>query len=900
MNFYRTLPASRQEARASVYLAVYMFALFVLMFGSTASAAEKNTAFLPLKINTSKDAGVLASQADTALNRALAEHELTPLSRVQAQGLADYAGSWPPAAETLQAIAAASGTDNVAAGSLTQIGQQLSIDIKVFDALSPSTPKYFFQSAQGLAELPRALDTVILDILAYTGREYRIASIAPEGNTRVDSGAILRKIKSRAGGAYNPSILREDLRAIYAMGYFNDVQIRVSDSDNGKNVVFRVVEKPVIASVTFSGVKDLSEEEVRGAANVREHFILNPTAVNQGVEAIKELYKSKGYYNTKVEVETTFPSDAGAVVRYSIDEGKKIYIKKISIEGNTAFSDKKLLKQIESGEKGFFSWLTASGLLDMEVIRQDSGRIASFYHDNGYLEAKIGDPLIRQEKEWIYVTFKVEEGERFKVGNIDISGDLITDKSTLINLISLRDQEYMSRSVIREDVMAITDYYSEQGYAFANVRPDIKESAMLERLDVNFVIDKADLVYINRITISGNDRTRDNVIRRELRLAEGGVFNSKALRQSSQALQRLQFFDEVNITPEPTIDPTRMNINIEVKERSTGSFSIGAGYSSVDNIIVMGSISENNFLGRGDTLQFSANIGGSSTAYNLSYTNPRLNDSQLSWGIDLFDTEREYDDYTRESTGGGIRVGYPIWERWRVYGNYSYSDTQLSDYITDEDDPDYNFRIAESAKVPITSAMKVTFSRDTRNKLFGATKGSKHSISAKYAGGPLSGDSQFTKLEASTSWYFPFVLDTTIHLKGAVGQAFENEDDKFPIYERFFLGGIRTVRGFEYAKISPQDDNGNRIGGDKMWYTNFEFIFPIVEEQGIQGLTFFDAGQVLDDSEDWNVDDVRTSVGAGLRWLSPLGPISFVYGVNLDPEDDEDSSVFDFSIGGTF
>ncbi len=883
-----------------------------MMFSSTASAADNNTAFLPLKINTGKNPGALTSQADTALSRALAEHNLTPLSRSQAQSVANYQGSWPPPAETLQTIAAKSDTDNVAAGSLTQIGQQISIDIKVFDALSPSTPKYFFQTVNSPAEIQRALNTVILDILAYTGREYRIASIAPEGNTRVDSGAILRKIKSRAGGAYNQTILREDLRAIYSMGYFNDVQIRVSDSDNGKDVVFRVVEKPVIASVTFSGLKDLSEEDVRGAANVREHFILNPTAVNEGVEAIKELYKSKGYYNTQVSVETTFPSDAGAVVRYTVDEGKKIYIKEISIEGNTAFTDKVLLKQIEAKEKGFFSWLTASGLLDMEVIRQDSGRIAAFYHDNGYLEAKIGDPQIRQEKEWIYVTFKVEEGDRFKVGSIDVSGDLITDKETLLKFITLGKQTYISRSVIREDVMAITDYYSEQGYAFANVRPDIQEGAMLEHLDVNFVIDKADLVYINRITISGNDRTRDNVIRRELRIAEGGVFNSKALRQSSQSLQRLQYFDEVNITPEPTIDPTRMNINIEVKERSTGSFSIGAGYSSVDSIIVMGSISENNFLGRGDTLQFSANLGGSSTAYNLSYTDPRLNDSQLSWGIDLFDTEREYDDYTRESTGGGIRVGYPIWERWRVYGNYSYTDTQLSDYETEEfiddpdnpgveiENPDYNFRIAESAKVPVTSALKVTFSRDTRNKLFGATKGSRHSLSAKYAGGPLSGDSQFTKLEASTEWYFPFIMSTTFHVKGAAGQAFEHEDDKFPIFERFFLGGIRTMRGFEYAKISPTDDNGNRLGGDKMWYTNLEFIFPIIEEQGIQGLTFFDAGNVLDDSEDWNVDNVRTSVGLGLRWLSPLGPISFVYGVNLDPEEDEDSSVFDFSIGGTF
>lgn len=865
-----------------------------------ALAAAQTTAFLPFKVNASKNTDDLTTKADALLAESLAGHGLTLVDRAKAQGLADYQGSWPPPPAALQAIAKSTGQENVAAGSVTAIGNQFSVDLKVFDALSPNNPQFFFAKADSSEQLATAINTVVLDALAFTQRELRIGSIAPEGNKRIDSGAILRKISSRAGGAYNPATLREDLKAIYSMGYFNDVQIDVTDGPKGKDVVFRVVEKPTIASVTITGTDDLSEEDVRAAANIKEHFILNPAAISAGEEAIRELYKSKGYYNTQVRSEISYPNEEGAVVAYTIDEGKKIYIKEINFEGNTAFDDDDLLDEIETSEKGWFSWITASGLLEMDKIKQDVGRIVSFYNNRGYMDARISEPVIRQDGKWLYLTFNIEEGQQYKVGTVDVSGDLIADKEKLLDLLTIRDEEYLNRGAVREDVMALTDFYAEQGYAFAEARPEMKKSEGGERIDLNYKLSKGELVYINRINIKGNTRTRDNVIRRELRIAEGGVFNSKALRESSQALQRLQFFEEVNITPEPTIEPNKMNINIEVKERSTGTFSIGAGYSSVDSIILMGSISENNFLGRGDQLEFSANLGGKSSRYNLGYTNPHINDSELSGGVDLFNTEREYDDYTKNSTGGGVRLGYPIWEKWRIYGNYSYTDTDLSDI-----DADASYIIRESAKIEVMSAIEISLVRDTRDKVFAATSGSKHMISTKYAGDPLGGDAEFTKFEASTSWYFPLIWKTTLHIKGAAGYSPEENDNyRYPVYERFYLGGMNTVRGYEYGKISPIDKSssadGDRIGGSEMWYTNLELIFPIIEKHGIQGLTFFDAGQVYGDVDDRTNDDPATAVGLGIRWLSPMGPIAVVWGYNLDPREDEDNSVFDFSIGGTF
>jgi outer membrane protein insertion porin family len=873
-----------------------LLCLVLAILAAPAFAADQNTAYLPLKINSQQNVDKLTEQADTFLEEALVSNGQLLLSRSKAETLVDYRGTWPPAVTQMQKVAESTGLDNVAVGSLTFVGNQISIDIKVFDLLAPNTPRYYFKDGLTIETMRAGIAGIVSDILLYSGKDQRIATIAPQGNKRIDSGAILRKIKSKAGDIYSPSTLREDLKSIYAMGYFSDVQIDVSDSPKGKDIVFKVTEKQVIASLVFEGTDKLKEEDVKSAANIKEHFILNQAKINAAVEAIKELYKSKGYYNTQVKAETTFPSNEGAVVRIIIDEGKKIYIKKIDFVGNVTFDDDDLADEIKTSEKGWLSWLTASGTLKMDEVKQDVGRIVAFYNNHGFLEAKIAEPTIRQEEEWLYLTFSVEEGPRFKVGTIDISGDLLTDKEELLKLLAIRNEEFLSRQVIRDDILKITDFYAEKGYAFATVKPDIRKSATGTRLDVNFRIDKGDLVYIDRITIKGNTRTRDNVIRRELRIAEGGVFDSKALRQSTQALQRLEYFEEVNITPEPSLDPTRMNIIIDVKEKSTGTFSIGAGYSSIDDLILMGEISENNFLGRGDRLALSANVGGSSSRYNLGYTNPRLNDSQLSWGADLFDTEREYDDYTKDSQGGGLRIGYPLWEKWRMHGGYSYTDTTLSDVAENA-----SFIIRNSVDLQVTSAVKVSLIRDSRDRLYSATKGSYNLLSAEFAGGPFAGDAEFTKLEGSTSWYFPLVWKTVFHVKGAAGQVFENETDKLPVYERFYLGGLNTVRGFDYGDISPIDPvTGERIGGDKMWYTNWEIIFPILEKQGLQGVVFFDAGNALNDEEDWTFDDYRKSTGLGLNWLSPMGPLRVVWGYNLDPLEDEDDSVWDFSVGGVF
>ncbi len=883
--------------RVSLHLSWTLFCFFFLFLAaSTAGAFTQNTAFLPLKTIAPPTNSALPGQLDALLRKNLADQGLQMVSRDQAAGLADYQGAWPPPQEALNTIAEATGYDYVATGSLTVIGGQFSLDMKVYDVLSPATPHSSFHTGNVPSGLDNAIHKAVADILAFTNRSSIISSLVPAGNTLIDSGAILRKIKTKAGDAYNPSALRADLKNIFSMGYFDDVQIETKDTPQGKEITFRLKEKPVISSVHISGTDQLDEEEVTEAANITKGGILNPSKIKNAAEGIRALYKSKGYYNTTVATKLNYPSEDQAEIRFVIDEGKKIYIKQISFSGNKTFSSDDLEDVIQTNTKGIFSWITESGVLDTAILKQDAARLGAYYHNHGFLEAKIGEPRVEQKEEWLHLTFPVEEGPRYKVGSVTFSGDLVVDKDEILGLLKIRDQEYLSRKILREDILRIIDLYAEKGYAFAEAKPKIDKAESGKRVDVDIAISKGKLAYFNRVEIRGNSRTRDNVIRRELTIEEGGVFDSRAIRTSTKNLQRLDFFEEVNITPKPSLDENRMDVLVEVKEKPTGQFSIGGGYSSAEKLLFMAEIKENNLLGRGDKLSLQANLSSVSTRFNINYTDPRFKDSQLSVGFDVFNWKREYDDYTKDSKGGALRFGHPFIEKWRIYWGYSYTDTTLEDVSENA-----SFIIQESQKIKTTSALKLALVRDTRDSRVAASRGSRQSISVKYAGGFLGGDSEFTKVEGTTSWFFQLPWDTVFHIKASAGQAFENEDDKLPVYERFYIGGLNSIRGFKWGNISPRDAVTNeRIGGDKMWYANIEYIFPLLKDAGLRGVIFADIGNSYFDDDDWDFSNTKKSAGIGFRWLSPMGPLRLEWGYNLDRQDDEESSVWDFSIGGVF
>ncbi len=858
-------------------------------------ALEQNTTFLPFKINA-PDAANLAGKADKALEQEVGGKKLTLMPRSKAEKLVDYNGVWPPPASKLSAIAEAAGADYIVIGSLNKLGDRISVDCAIFDVLAPKAPHSAFREADSIKGLEKVTGEIVSAMLTYSNRSFTVASITPAGNERIDAGAILQKISTKPGDLYDPTTLRQDLKSVFAMGYFDNVEIDATDSAAGKKVVFRVTEKSLIGSVVIVGASEIKEEDVRDAASIPVNSIINPTKINESVEKVKELYRSKGYYNTEVNAKISSPANANAEVRFDIQEGKKISVENIAFTGNSNFSEGDLKDAIQtSTHKWWLSWLTDAGVLKMEILRQDAERLATFYQNHGYLDAKVGEPIIEQKEEELFVTFPINEGPRYRVGTIDIEGDLIKNKEELIATLKIREEEFLNRQMLRDDITRLTDLYAEQGYAFAEVSPKVNKTDADKRIDIMLHVEKGALAHINRVEIQGNTRTRDNVIRRDVKVQEGGQFDSKAIKTSTKKLNRLGFFEEVTVTPKPTINENLMDVVVDVKEKSTGQFSVGAGYSSSEKVLFMGEISENNIFGTGNKLSLAASTSSENTRYNMNFTNPRLYDSQVSGSIDLFDWERQYDDFTKKSVGTTLRLGHPLVEEWRIFYGYTISDTDLTDISENASEV-----ITMSKDIHLTSAVDLSLVRDTRDKLFSPTSGSRNSVSVEYAGGPLGGDAEFTKLEGSSSWYFPMVWSTVFHVKGAAGQAFENETNKLPVYEHFYLGGMNSIRGFQSNSISPLGTQGDKIGGDKMWYGNISIIFPLVKDMGIDGEIFHDFGNVYATDADWDFSDYKKTAGVGVMWASPLGPLRLALGFNLDKKDNEDSSNWDFSMGGNF
>jgi outer membrane protein insertion porin family len=890
----------------SCVLAILWSAIFISALPVPSLAAEQSTSLvLPLKINTATDRENLTDTVDNALADAL---EASParkkafrlMPRAEAEAAFDYEAAWPPTTEAIKEFHSKITHDYtyVAAGSLTKLGETISIDIKVFDLLDPSSPTFYYLEGQELTSIDLSIEKITNDIIAYTGKSFLIASIAPEGNKRIDSGAILRSISTRAGDYYEPAQLREDIKSVFKMGYFDDVRLKVEDTAKGKKVIFEVKEKPVIGMVNIKGHDELEEDDIREVISVMSNTILNPNRVREAIENIKSLYKSKGFYNTEVTSELNFPKPDRVDVSFNINEGEKVYIKEIRFAGNDSFKDSKLEKVMGTREKNFLSWFNESGVLKREILEQDAARITAFYHHHGYIEAKVGKPEVTQEGKWLYIDIDISEGNRYRVGTIDFSGDLISEKEELLSLLEIRDEEYLSRRILRNDILRINDHYAENGYAFAEAIPSVNTNEEEKIVDIDILISKGDLVHINRIVIKGNTRTRDKVIRRELEVREMGIFDSKALRESHQNLSRLDYFEDVSITPEPTTDKTEMDLIVEVKEKPTGAFSIGAGYSTVDDLMFMADISQNNFMGRGQRLSLQGAISGTSARYNLGFTEPHFYDTELLVGLDLYNWEREYDTYDRNSVGFGIRFGYPVWGKWYMTTSYGWDDTDLENIS-----PDADLSIINSANVNTTSFVTLGFARDTRNNLLITTKGSLNSIVAEYAGGFLGGDSQYTKLTGTSSRFFPapVIDETAFHFKLSAGQVWENENGKLPDFEKFYLGGITNIRGFESRSIAvpvPPFGPDDKVGGKIMWFSNVEYLFPLVKQGGLRGVAFYDAGNVYDN--DWEFSDIKQSVGAGLRWLSPMGPMRLEWAYVIDPEPGEDSSNWEFSVGGGF
>ncbi len=717
-----------------------------------------------------------------------------------------------------------------------------------------------------------------------------IKQILVHGNQRIEDDAILRVTRAKVGDVFNEALLSEDLQAIYAMGWFDDVRVEVEKTVDGNTVIFIVKEKPTIREINFAGNMVLDDDTLKENVDITSGSILNIFKIRRNIKIIESLYKDKNYHNVKVIYKIDPLENNQANLEFAIEEGEKVRIKTITFDGNSAYDSDELKKLMETSEKGFFSWLTSSGELNNENLQQDIFKLTAYYQNNGYAEARVGEPEVEYKDEWIYIVIKINEGPRFKMGRIDLSGDFIVPKKELIKSVRVGEEVYYNRNVIRQDVLTLTDIYADKGYAHADVVPEIKTDPEKLTVDITFHITKNKPVYFERINIHGNTKTRDKVIRRELKVIEQELYSSKRLKRSVADLYRLDYFEDVKVKPQRGSAEDQMLLDIEVVEKPTGTFTFGGGYSAVDKFYVMASVSERNFLGRGQILELAVQTGGSSRQYTFGFTEPWLFDIPLSAGVDAYKMERDYDDYDRDSYGGAFRFGYPVFDFTRGYIKYAVDVSNIKN-------------ISEAASpyiLPGTNTeSSVSFSLvyDSRNRQFNPSEGSRHSITFKYAG--LGGNIGYAKVTAETGWYFPLFWGTVGFIHGKGGYIEESSGKFLPDYERFYLGGINSVRGFDWRGISPVIDDDIDIGGTEFVQFNVEYLFPIIKESGLVGLFFYDAGNAWAD-EGTSDSGLRDSAGFGIRWFSPMGPLRLERGYILNPKPGEGSGRWEFSMGGSF
>ncbi|RLB44284.1 MAG: outer membrane protein assembly factor BamA [Deltaproteobacteria bacterium] len=784
-------------------------------------------------------------------------------------------------------------------GTATQIGKRLSIDIRIDDLTGREKTSYLYAVADGVRKIPQALNKLAKRIKNKVRGYIQVFEVKVTGNRRIETDAILAVVKTRKGDALDYEQLDRDLRAIYKMGYFKDVQVEIEDAPVGKTVVFRVSEKPSIGRIVFNGNKHVDDDDLKKEIGFSLYSIYKPYEVKQGVNRLKDFYRQKGYYAVEIKVKVEPLSNNEVSVEFDIQENEKVYIKKIEFVGNRVFSDGKLKDLMQTKEKGIFSWFTKSGVLDEKKLEFDVQKINAFYHNHGFVKAKVGTPKIVYKKgEGLFITIEVYEGPRYKVGKVSIKGDLITKEHDLLKHVKITHEKYFNSEVVRMDTLTLTDIYRDQGYAYAEVSTSTRQDDETRTIDLTFKISKGPKVTIERINIAGNTVTRDKVIRRELGIVEGDYFNATALRSSMWRLNRLGYFENVDIQHHRGSQEDKMVMDIRVKEKATGSFSFGVGYSAVDKLTGSVQIAQQNFLGRGQTLSITARLGSVSNDFNIRFMEPWLFDKPIAGDVNTYKFMREYDDYTKDALGASLRIGFPI--RWRQYlrGSVRYLLERAN--ITDVGE-NAAIEIKDMMGRNVTSSITFAIRRDSRDRLWNTSRGSLNSISLEYAGGILGGDIYFNKYLARSAWFIPAWWDTVFMVQGRWGYVQEREGGKLPVYQKFKIGGINTVRGFEFEDISPKDPvTGDAIGGTKMMVYNFEYRFPLIKNMGVTGLVFFDMGNVFCDDENVTLSGIKKSMGAGIRWYSPLGPLRLEYGKVISPEDDEPSGNWDFTIGGIF
>jgi outer membrane protein insertion porin family len=874
--------------RIFIVITVITVALFHPGVSISHAGHLRRIAIFPFEIHSQTDAEVLDASIATHLTR-----EISKIESVRVIDEASFSSLIEDKEFSEQLIWTVGDTidaDVVVTGSLTRLGNTLSADVSTYDIKTRKIVTGIFAYGTGVESIGTISETIVTKIMEANFHEMGIAEIKVTGNDTIEDSAILNVIKSEKGKLVSSHTLSDDIKAIYNMGYFSDVQVAVAESGQGKTLTYSVVEKPKISDISIQGNDDIDKDEIDDILTIKTGQVLNLDKVSSDVEKIRSLYRDKGYLNTTVEYSIEKAGVRGVRVVFTIVEGKKLLIRKISFQGNKAFTDKELKDIMEVSEAGFFTFFSDSGVLKQDKLREDTSKLNVFYLNHGYINAHVGEAEITHDNEGIYLTIPITEGKQYTVGTVDLTGDMLSiSRSELLAKLKINKKDYFDRDAIMQDIDYLTETCKNDGYAYASVVPKTTPDEKRGTVDVAYHIEKGNKIYFNRISIVGNTKTRDKVIRRELLIDEGELYSGEKLRKSYMKLMNLRYFEEINFSTEKAAAENYTDVTISVKEKPTGLFSIGAGYSAVDKAVVMAQVSQQNLFGRGQTLSLNASLGSRTTNYELSFVEPWLFDRPIWSKYDAWNMVREYDSYDLDTKGLRMTFGHPLFESVKGYIGYEYRMDDVSDIETTA-----SRYIKDQEGKATTSGVTVTITRDTTNDWMFPSEGSINSVSVRHAGTIFQGDNSFTKYMGTSNWYFPLPLDNVFALRGRIGYLQANEGKKLPIYERFVLGGIRSLRGLkDVGTVDPE--TGDVIGGTTMCVFSAEVIFPLIKDAGMKGVLFYDTGNAWESG--YHLNDLRETAGVGVRWYSPIGPLRLEWGYVLDRKEGESPSRWEFTIG---
>ncbi|MCR4309537.1 MAG: outer membrane protein assembly factor BamA [Deltaproteobacteria bacterium] len=729
---------------------------------------------------------------------------------------------------------------------------------------------------------------------------FRVVAVEVRGASRVAPDDVRKVMGTQAGQELDLEKVRQDVKAIYRMGYFRDVTFDTEEVPGGYRLTVIVAEKPIVGGVQVEGNKDVETADLRAAVTVKERSLFQEEKVKESVSKLLEVCQNKGFIDASVEASVAEDSEGALRVTFRVAEGPKLKIERIVVTGNRFHSAKAIRKVMDTSEKGFFSFLSDSGTFKKDVIETDVRKLEGLYQNSGFLDSKIFEPVVARGKKGLIITIRIFEGRQYRVGEVRFSGESGIPEERLRKTVKLNRGDLFNRETLLSDLLALTTLVNDEGYAQALVSPGVEKRKEYPVADVTYRFERGTKFRFGKVEISGNTKTMDRIVRHNLDVSDGRTYTATGLKTSKENLTRTSYFKDVKISTAPSTVPGEMDAKVEVVEGPTGTLSGGLGYSSLDKIFGVIQLSENNLFGRGWRASLNSQFGARRTTYSIDFRDPHFLDSDFSLLLSAYNTRVLYTDFERKAIGGRAGLGY----NFTRFTNASLSLRADGTRILPTGTAASQVLLNEFAKgLQHTRSITFSLNRNTTDKFIDPSRGGVQSGSVEYAGGPLGGDSQFVKYFLNAKAFYPVTATTVFswnalwaHVVPTVGGG------EIPIFERFFLGGPYSIRGFRSRELSPRDPNtGEAIGGNKELVGNLEYLFPLVSEINFKGVVFFDVGNTWAQGQwPWAGEQLRYAYGAGVRWYSPMGPLRFEWGWNLKPGPGESKRVMEFTIGTAF